>query len=341
MTVPNADYQTLLAWLIEEQDPAVRHLTLRDLLDRPDDDAELLAARRAAHQEGPIPIVLSKMKEEGWWAKPGSGYSPKYRSTVWSVTLLGQLGAHAAEDERIGLACEYLLNHILTDDGQITMNGRLSGRIDCLEGNLCAALVDLGCEDPRLEKAFEWMARGVTGEGIAPRTEKRAPVRYLASGSCAPMFACSANDKLPCGWGAAKVMLAFSKWPATRRTPVIERAIEQGIDFLFSVDPAEAAYPAGYAEKPNRSWWQFGFPVFYVTDVLQVAEALAGLGYAKDPRLANAVDLIAGKAGLDGRWLKEYSYEGKTWLKFGEKKQPSKWVTLRALRVMKAAGRLN
>ena len=46
--------------------------------------------------------------------------------------------------------------------------GAPSGTIDCLQGNLCWALLELGCDDPRLDGAFDWMARTVTGEGMAP-----------------------------------------------------------------------------------------------------------------------------------------------------------------------------
>jgi hypothetical protein len=315
----------------------VRYLALRDLLERSPDDAELQAARAQAHAEGPIALILDEMDDEGCWAKPGPGYNPKYRSTVWSLIMLGQLGASAAQDERIAQACAYLLAHALTDRGQFTMSGAPSGTVDCLQGNMCAALIDLGCDDPRLESAFEWMARTVTGEGVAPKEDKQADLRFYA-GKCGPVFACGANNKLACAWGAVKVMLAFSKWPAERRTPLIEGAIQQGVDFLFSVDPASADYPTGWTDKPSGNWWKFGFPVFYVTDLLQNVEALVGLGYGRDPRLANALAAIREKQDAQGRWPLEYDYAGKTWVDFGAKKQPNKWVTLRALRVLKAVG---
>jgi hypothetical protein len=324
-----------LPWLLAPDDPGVRYLALRDLLGRPADDPELVAARRLAHADGPIAAVLGAMAPEGYWAEPGPGYLPKYRATVWSVILLAQLGARVEEDERIGRACAYLLEHALAPGGQWASSTAPSGTVDCLQGNLCWALPALGCGDPRLERAFEWMARTVTGEGMAPKSERDAPLRYYA-GKCGPNFACGANNGLPCAWGAAKVMLAFGSWPAERRTPLIQRAIEQGVDFLLGVDPATAAYPTGYAAKPSGNWWKFGFPVFYVTDILQIVAALAGLGYAGDPRLANALALVRGKQDAQGRWPLEYDYTGKTWIDFGSKKQPNKWVTLRALRVLKS-----
>ncbi len=324
-----------LTWLLDADSPSVRHLTLRDLLERPPDDAERKAAQVAAHTQGPIAAILDKMEAEGYWAEPGPGYYPKYRSTVWSLITLAQLGACAAQDERIERACAYLLEKALTERGQFTISGAPSGTIDCLQGNLCAALTELGYEHPRLDVAIEWMARSVSGEGIAPMEERNAPLRYYA-GNCGPGFACGANNKLPCAWGGVKVMLAFSKLPPARRTPLIERAIQVGVDFLFSTDPAVADYPTGWSEKPSGNWWKFGFPVFYVTDLLQNVEALVGLGYGSDPRMAGALDIIRQKGDAQGRWALEYHYTGKTWVDFGAKKQANKWVTLRALRVLKA-----
>ncbi len=322
-------------WLLEPDDIGVRYLALRDLAK--DDTGELAAAKKAAYTSGPIAAVLSKMDKEGFWVKPGAGYFPMYTSTVWAVILLAQLGATIDIDKRIATACTYILDHSLTKYGQFTGNGLPSGTLDCLQGNLCYSLLDLGCSDPRLEKAFEYMARSVTGEGVAPMTDKKAPLRYYA-GKCGPVFACSGTYKKPCAWGAVKVMLAFGKLPVEKRTPLINRAIKTGVDFLFSKDPAKADYPIGYSPKPSGkpsgNWWKFGFPNFYVSDILHNAEALARLGYGKDPRLANALIIIREKQDSQGRWPLEYDYTGKTWVDFGPKKQPNKWVTLRALRVL-------
>ena len=321
-------------WLLEKDTPGVRYLVLRDLIGCPHDDPEFHTARIEAHTKGLIASILAEMAQEGYWVKPGPGYNPKYRSTVWSIIMLAQLGAVAAQDERIAQACAYLLDHALTASGQFTTSGSPSGTADCLQGNLCAALLDLGYDDARLDKAFEWMARSVTGEGVAPAEERQAAVRYYA-GKCGALFACGANNKLPCAWGAVKVMLAFSKLPHEKRTPLINRAIQEGVNFLFSTDPAAADYPSGYSDKPSGNWWKFGFPVFYVTDLLQNVEVLVALGYGHDTRLTHALDIIREKQDSQGHWALEYDYAGKTWVSFGVKKQPNKWVTLRALRVLK------
>ena len=117
----------------------------------------------------------------------------------------------------------------------------------------------------------------------------------------------------------------------------MERAIETGVRFLLSVDPAEATYPTGYADKPSGNWWKFGFPVFYVTDLLQNVEALVRLGYSVDPRVAHALEVIRDKQDGDGRWALEYDYSNKTWVDLGARKKPNKWVTLRAVSVLRTA----
>jgi hypothetical protein len=136
-----------------------------------------------------------------------------------------------------------------------------------------------------------------------------------------------------------KVLRALARIPRAERSQIVEQALETAVDFLFGVDPSTAAYPAGYSDKPSRSWFKFGFPVFYVTDVLQIVEALTEAGWGGDPRLEATYELLLSKQDEMGRWSMEYSYKGKTLFDSEERGQPSKWVTFRALRVLKGRER--
>jgi len=331
-----------LSFLLDSPEPGVRYLAMRSLTTPSGEHPDLAAAREAAYAQGPIADVLSAMHPEGFWDRQGPGYNPKYTSTVWAIILLAQLGASVHHDSRIATACRYLLDNNLNPAGQFSTSNAPSGTVDCLQGNLCWALATLECQDPRLETAFEWMARSVTGEGIAPSIQRDAPVRYYAY-KCGPLFACGANNRLPCAWGAVKVMRAFGclSPKQRKRTPLIQKAINNGLDFLLDHNPAQAAYPHAPGAKPSNSWWKFGFPVFYVTDILQIAEAAAALGAASDPRLAETIQLIRSKQDNQGRWTLEYDYTGKTHGHYGAKHQPNPWVTLRALRVLRAAENQN
>lgn len=331
---------TVLDWLLEKdsENPGVRYFALTDLRDQPAQDPEVLAARRAVMEQGPVPAILDAQDPDGYWEQSGTGYYPKYRGTVWSIIYLAQLGADPT-DPRVRTGGEYLLDNARASSGVFSMTGTPAGNIYCLAGNLGGALLDLGFGgDERLEESLELMARFSTGEGVASADEKTAPLHYYKSGACGPGFCCSANNGLPCAWGAVKVLRALARVPLATRTPAMQSALETTVDFLFSVDPATAGYPAGYSDKPSQSWFRFGFPLFYVTDVLQTAEALTEAGYGGDPRLAATYDLILSKRDKAGHWKLEYAYTGKTWKDVEQRGKPSKWVTLRALRVLKGAG---
>ena len=121
------------------------------------------------------------------------------------------------------------------------------------------------------------------------------------------------------------------------RTPAVKVAIEACTDFLLSYDVARADYP--YKERISSSWFKFGYPLGYVTDVLLNLEALAEAGYGDDSRLNEAVEFVLSKQDEQGRWKMEYSYNGKMWADVEVKRQPSKWVTLRAMRALKGIHR--
>jgi len=183
-------------------------------------------------------------------------------------------------------------------------------------------------DDPRVQAAIDWEARAITGED---------PPRYFASTTSGPGFACGVNEGLPCAWGAVKAVLGLSRIPADRRSPAVRRALDAGAEFLLSRDPAVADYPAGRDGRISPNWFKLGFPSGYVADVLQVLEALAELGRARDERLRHALDWLVAKADGDGRWRNEYAYNRKTWVDIERQGRPSRWVTLRACRVLRAA----
>jgi len=320
-------------WLLDRDGPAVRQLALRWLEDAPADDPDVASARAAAMVAPPIAPILDGQDPEGWWVKPGAGYAPKYTGTTWSLIFLDQLGADGG-DVRIRRGCGYLLGHVATTAGGLGCSGRISGVappsvvIHCLNGNLLRALIGFGwLDDPRVQAAIDWEARAVTGEDMP---------RWYASSTPGPGFACAANAGMPCGWGAVKAVLGLARVPPERRSPLVQQALDSGVDFLLSVDPSTAAYPAGYG-RISGSWLKPGFPSGYVADVIQVGEAVADAGAGRDPRLAGAIGWIVAQQDERGRWHNRYTYQGKLWADIERTGDVSKWVTLRACRVLRAA----
>jgi hypothetical protein len=324
-----------LPWLLDVSEPAVRHLALRTLLDRPASDPEVCRAREAAMRSDPIGAFLRAQHPDGWWSKPGPGYRPKYSSTVWSVIFLDQMGADGS-DPRIRRACEYLLDHTQTASGGFGVGlgdsvPPPSMVVHCLNGNLIRALVGLGwLADERVQKAIEFQAAAITGEGA---------IRFYRSSMPGPGLLCGANEGLPCAWGAAKALLGLARVPEDRRSTAVRHAIEVAVELLLSRDPAVADYPMGYGnQKPNGSWLKLGFPTGYVTDVLQVLEAVCEAGSAADERLKHAVAWLLCQQDGQGRWTNRYAYEGKMAADIDRPGQQSRWVTLRACSVLKTVG---
>lgn len=321
-----------LPWLLDGSEPAVRHLALRDLLDRPANDPEVRWAREEAMQADPIGAFLRAQHPDGWWSKPGPGYAPKYSSTVWSVIFLDQMGADGS-DPRIRRACGYLLDRAQTASGGfgVGLDDRVpppSAVVHCLNGNLIRALVGLGwLADERVQKAIDFQAAAVTGEGA---------IRFYRSSIPGPGLLCGANDGLPCAWGAAKALLGLARVPEAERSIAVRDAIKVAVEVLLSHDPAVADYPMGYGnQKPNGSWFRLGFPCGYVTDVLQVLEAACEAGSAADERLNHAVEWLLCQQDGQGRWTNRYAYEGKMVADIDRPGQQSRWVTLRACSVLK------
>jgi len=128
-------------------------------------------------------------------------------------------------------------------------------------------------------------------------------------------------QKQPCHWLAVKALWAFSAAPTGWDVRVaVARTAESLLSHDFDFEGEEAR------------WLQFGFPWYFQSDLLDALEALAACGYAADPRFRALAQHVVDKQQADGRWLKE---AGSTATRIERKGQPSKWITLKALLVLK------
>ena len=85
----------------------------------------------------------------------------------------------------------------------------------------------------------------------------------------------------------------------------------------------------------DAEWSRFAFPTWWHYDVLRGLDYLQSAGVTPDERVAGAIALVASKRGDDGRWLLETRYPGTMPIEMDEEQgKPSRWNTLRALRVL-------
>ncbi len=308
-----------LAWLLERDSPSARYLALTQLLGQSDEDPEVSKAQSAIAEAPPARDILEAQYPQGYWIKPDRGYSPKYRATIWQVLFLAELGAPRLP--AIERACEHVLDHAYAEEwGLFSAAKGVSGVISCLNGNLLWALRWFGYgQHPIVRTVTERLAEVMLREGF--RCRHNAHARS------------DSRTWLPCGWGAIKVLRAFAAIPAPQRSPKVEETIQSGVEFLLDYDLALADYPN--ARGISRRWFQLAFPLAYESDILEGLEVLAELGRGKDPRLRGVVKWLLDKQDMKKHWPLERTLS-RTWAPFGRRGEPSKWVTLRALRTLAA-----
>jgi hypothetical protein len=87
--------------------------------------------------------------------------------------------------------------------------------------------------------------------------------------------------------------------------------------------------------KGGAAWTRFAFPTWWHYDVLRGLEYLRRADVAPDERAAEAIDLVVSKRDDDGRWPLEAQYPGTMPVEMDDGEgRPSRWNTLRALRVL-------
>ncbi|NLV57579.1 MAG: nitrogen fixation protein NifH [Clostridiales bacterium] len=317
-------------WLLEENNPSVRYFTLKDILDKPDDDNEVLAAKRKLMQTSIVPDMLQRQRETEYLKAYPRFYTCKYKGLVWSLITLAEFGAEATP--QIKEQCEYLLeNSQERQDGGFSQNtaartggGRITEVIPCLTGNMVWSLIHFGyLDDPRLQKAIEWITRSMRfNDGVAENPQVPPYDRYEM---CWGAHTCLI--------GVVKAFKGLSAIPMEKRTKEIKDTIHEASEFILIHHIHKRSHNLNRISKPG--WTKFGFPLMYQTDALEILDILTGLGI-RDRRMEDAIHLIIAKQDDMGRWKAENTYNSERLIiPIGQKDEQSKWITLRAMRVLK------
>lgn len=317
-------------WLLEEDNPSVRYLTLVDILGRPATDREVAKARADIMAKGAVPLILAKQEEGGYWDQPDRLYVAKYKGTVWQLIILAE---HLADprDPRIKKACEFLLEHSQDlESGGFSQHhavktggGRHSEVIPCLTGNMVWSLIRLGyLKDPRVQRGIGWMTRYQRfDDGIANAPQGWPYDKWEICWG-----------KHSCHMGAVKALKALSEIPGRERSADVQRTITDGVEYILKHHVHKRSHNLTQVSKPG--WRRFGFPLMYQTDVLEILGILTRLG-CRDERMQEAIDVVVSKQDSSGRWKLADNFNGRFQVDIETKGQPSKWITLNALRVLK------
>jgi hypothetical protein len=307
------------AWLLQAEEPSVRYLARCDLLgeDSVSDRAEILA--------GPwVSALLAGQHEDG-----GFGGDPyrKWTGAHWRLVSLAELAAPAGEP-RVGAAAEHVLAWI-TDDLRHpprVVDG-LPRSHASIHGNALGACTRLGlCRDERTARLAEAIIAWQWPDGGWNCDNRAAGHRS------------SFHESLRTAWGLQEYARATGHVGAREAS---ERAVE-----LFLQH--RVFRRGGTGEPINTRWLSMPYPSYWHYDVLSALVVIARGGRCADPRASDALDLLERKRRPDGRWNAQAQWwrtaDGKKpaevvdWGRAGE---PNLMVTLKALRVLAAAGRVD
>ena len=331
-----------LAWLQSPENPAVAVMTRRELLgERATQDSDALWARR--NEYAPVAAILAELP--ALLAARTRDYQ-KYRGPLWQVHFLGELWADARDPRLQGLA-EYAFSRQL-EDGAWSVSGGGEGAIPCLTANVGRALARMGwARDERVVRALGQVAGIVAEHGalVCPPGGTRTLNGYCHM--LAPkllLFLAEVPREL---WPDGAELMRDECGRVLRAREVFRCLPAGSRAFLDLVGKAKAAQvpamreqwlaehgPREYAEKPG--WLRFGFPLSYNSDVLEALDALAGAGERWRPEYAPALEVVRDASDGEMRWKMRNSFNGKMVADVEKRGQPSRWLTLRALRVLKA-----
>ncbi len=317
-------------WLLETENPSVRYFTLTGLLGESPDSGVARKARAAIMEFGKAPEILSHQNPEGYWGDPKRFYTDKYTGTVWQLIILAELGADG-RDPRIARACEFILENsqeqeyggFSTYKSERTGGGLPTYVVPCLTGNLTWSLIRLGyLNDERVKRAIAWIRKYQRfDDGEEPGLKGHPYEKYIMCWG-----------KHTCHLGAVKALKALAEIPPELRSPETIRTISEGVEYFLIHHIYKKSHDLKSVSKPG--WLRLGFPLMYQSDILEILEILLKLD-VRDPRMQDAIDILYGKKDSLSRWKMENSFNGKFVADIEKKGQPSKWITLKAARVLK------
>lgn len=323
-----------IQFLLQSTVPSVRYFTLVDLLDASPRSREVVAVRKEIPNGARVQALLTapgagkRSPGRMFAAHPGGfGVHPykKWDGAHWRLVSLVELGLPPGEPRALTSA-DQVLTWLTSDDhrSRIKKINGCTRRCASQEGNALAACSRLGMsDDPRVQYLAQSLVEWQWDDGgwncdVNPRAHHSSFYESLA-----PL------------WG-------LIEWHKVTQDKNARRAINRAAE-LFLRHQLFRSEKTG--EVIDSAWLELHYPLYYHYDILQALVILARAGKVRDVRCDEALDIVESKRGKDGCWRAEGFY----WKPSGTsnadvvdwgRSGPNEMITLNALRVLQAAGRI-
>jgi hypothetical protein len=311
----SASGRSVIGWLLDS-DPSMRWQVMRDLTDAPAD--EVAAERARVATEGAGARLLALQAPDGRWG--GTAWNRGWDSTMHALWLLRDMGLDPACDQAQRAVA--LVRDRVTWKGcgplEADDNLFFEGEVEpCINGQVAAVGAYFGQD-----------VRGIVDRLLAEQLPDGGWNCETVNGSTRSSF----NTTI-C---VLEAMLEYEQ--AVGGSPPVTGARLRGQEYLLERRLLRRKSTGEVIARDRKSgavWTRFAFPTWWHYDVLRGLDYMRGAGVAPDERVAEAIDLVASKRDDDGRWRLETWYAGNMLVETDEHEgRPSRWNTLRALRVL-------
>jgi hypothetical protein len=307
--------RSVIQWLLDS-DPSIGWQVMRDLIGAP---AEEVAAERArVATEGAGARLLALQGADGSWA--GAAWNRGRNSTMHVLMLLRDTGLDPASDQARRVVG-------LVRDG-VTWKG--CGPQECDDNPFFAGEVEpcINGQVGAVGAYFGQDVRGIVDRLLAEQLPDGGWNCEAANGSTRSSF----NTTI-C---VLEALLEYEL--AGGSTAEVTEARLRGQEYLLERRLFRRRSTGEVIERDRKgdaAWTRFAFPTWWHYDVLRGLEYVRRAGVVPDERVAEAIDLVASKCDGDGRWPLEVRYPGEMPVEMDDGEgRPSRWNTLRALRVL-------
>jgi len=302
-----------IRWLLDG-DPAIRWQTLRDVLDAP--ARVVTRERNNTARDGWGARLLAEQDERGGWASEGSTdgglYTPKWKSTTYTMLLLRDFGLPPATSQA-HRACALLLERGLRGDGGINY-GRHEASETCITGMVLSILSYFEHDDERVDTVAQHLLAAQMPDGGWNCRRSRGATHASMHTTIS--------------------VLEGLYWyeHARRNTRAVRAAQHRGREFLLA-HRLFRSHRTGNVIKSEFT--RLVFPPRWHYDIVRALDYFRASEAPRDERLSEAIDIVRARAAPDGRWPLPYAYKGQTYFTLERVGGPSRWNTMRALRVLK------
>jgi hypothetical protein len=307
---------TVIDWLLDS-DPSVRWQVLRDLTDAP---AEEVAAERARiATEGTGARLVALQAADGRWG--GAAWNHGWDSTMHVLWLLREMGLDPASGEArraVGLVRDRVTWQGCGPE-ECDGNPFFAGEVEpCINGQVAASGAYFG-QDVR------GLVDRLLGEQLPDGgwncEAERGSTRSSFNTTICVLEALREHER------------------AAGSRPEVTEARLRGQEYLLERHLFRRRSTGERVERDRKGgtvWTRFAFPTWWHYDVLRGLEYLRSAGPVPDERVAEAIELVESKRDPDGRWPLETRHSGRMPIEMDEGEgRPSRWNTLRALRVLR------